>query len=128
MEVKCKCDCCGQTLEKANLDDKESCPNCGATARFFTHVHVEETKIFESTHSRVKDPNLPSKRKLRLDLINGYEWSVALEKYVKKIREINRMDNHYHERIEDPDSGEVIHEKTEPLNEHIGHGYAKFKS
>lgn len=40
---------------------------------------------------------------------------------------IDRENNRYREIIRDPDTGHVIHEVDEPLDEHRGHGCAKRK-
>ena len=67
-------------------------------------------------------------KKVRVEFFDGYECSVALEKHVKKARVIDKRQDHYHEKAEDPDSGKVIHECTMPLSEHRNHSYAKFKN
>ena len=129
MEVKvcAKCDCCWEGPEEENIDDRQPCPECGATARKVSIHIVDEITVRESIGGIVKDPSLPSKKKVRVEVFDGYEWSVALEKDVKKSRIIDRRENEYHERIQDPDTGEIIHERKEPLSSHQGHGYAKFK-
>ena len=129
MEVKvcAKCDFCWEGPEDENSDKREPCPECGATARKIS-LRIEDGIAFrESIGGKIKDPKLPSKKKLRVEFFDGYEWSIALEKHVKKSRLIDKRQNQYHEKVEDPDTGEVIHEKREPLNEHQGHGYAKIK-
>ena len=46
---------------------------------------------------------------------------------MKKSRVIDKYKNEYKEKVTDPDTGEVVHHNEEPLSEHYGHGYAKFK-
>ena len=46
---------------------------------------------------------------------------------MKLERHIDRDNDHYHEKVTDPETGEIIHESDEPLSEHQGHGSAKTK-
>ena len=124
MKVCAKCEYC---WEEASSEIREPCPECGSMAARRLTLHIEDKVQFrESIGGKTKDPNLPSRKKIRVEFFDGYEWSVALEKYVRKSKVIDKRQNHYHEKIEDPDTGKVIHECTEPLSEHRGHGYAKF--
>lgn len=126
MEVKvcALCEYCWEIPEE-NIDNQEPCPECGSTARQIS-LHIEQTiGARGSLGGKVKDPSLPSRQKIRVEFFNGYEWSVELEKDIKKLRLIDKRQDHYHEKVEDPDTGEVLHECTEPLNEHKGHGNAK---
>ena len=76
---------------------------------------------------KIKDPNLPSRKKVRAEFYQGYEKSEALGKDVRKTRDIDRCNNLYHEKVEDPETGEIVHECTEPLSNHRGHGNDKKK-
>lgn len=129
MEVKvcAKCDFCWEGPEDESINDREPCPECGAIGRKVS-IHIAEgITTRESIGGKIKDPNLPSKKKVRVEFFDGYEWSVALEKHVKKSKLIDKRENKYKEKIEDPDTGKIIHECEEPLSNHQGHGYAKFK-
>jgi hypothetical protein len=44
---------------------------------------------------------------------------------MEKRRLIDRDGDRYEEAVVDPATGETIHERTEPLSEHWGHGSAK---
>jgi len=128
MEVKvcANCEYCWEGAEEEHPEFREACPKCGAVARRIS-VHIKENALLrESYGGKIKDPNLPSKKKVRVEFFDGYECSVALEKQVKKSRTIDRRENTYHEKVQDPETGEVLHECTEPLKKHKGHGYAKF--
>jgi hypothetical protein len=128
MEVKvCVCDYCWEGLEEDNIDEREPCPECGATARKISLRIEEGIKVRESIGGKIKDPRLPSEKKVRIEFFDGYEWSVALEKDVKKSRLIDKREDKYNESVEDPDTGEIIHEFKGTLSDHQGHGYAKFK-
>jgi hypothetical protein len=55
----------------------------------------------------------------------GKEWRHALQRMVHVYRDLNRETNRYRERVTDPETGEVLREVDEPLDEHTGHGSAK---
>jgi hypothetical protein len=48
-------------------------------------------------------------------------------RWMKLERRIDREENHYYEKITDPDTGKIIHLSDEPLSRHQGHGSAKSK-
>lgn len=81
-----------------------------------------------SIHETVKGKSnkMPGKRKPFFEMQTGEEKSVDRNKWVKKDRVIDRENDIYFEKVEDPDTGEVIHECSEPLSMHFGHGSAKF--
>ena len=129
MEVKVcvKCEFCWEGPDELNVTEREPCPQCGSTARRF-EMHFEDKVAFhESWAGKIRDPSLPSKKKVRVEFFDGHQWSVALEKFVHKVRVLDKREDHYHEKVVDPETGELIHECTEPLSEHQGHGSAKPK-
>lgn len=58
---------------------------------------------------------------------SGFDKSHKLGKDVFKSRLIDRRGNHYFEEVVDVDNDEVMHQCSEPLSEHYGHGSAKKK-
>ena len=62
---------------------------------------------------------------------NHVEWHVRQEPRadgkgrVGRLTVIDRRQDLYHERVVDIATGQTIHEVTEPLSEHRGHGTAK---
>lgn len=129
MEIKV-CLGCGFRWE-CNLDiesrHQKPCPQCGSIARKFDELCQEILHSSEAWEVRTKDTSLPSKKKERGKLFNGQQWSEERKKMVNKVVDIDRRQDHYHEKIIDPETGEVIHECTEPLSQHQGHGSAKLK-
>jgi restriction endonuclease Mrr len=57
----------------------------------------------------------------------GIDPPVLLEKPVKKSVLRDKREDHYHEKVIDPDTRETIHECEEPLSKHQDHGSAKYK-
>lgn len=56
---------------------------------------------------------------------SGDEFGVKLQRWLKKVRVIDRENDQYREKVWDPETGEVIHACEEPLSQHFGHGSAK---
>lgn len=57
----------------------------------------------------------------------GWEWCVSLGRYVKKASHFDKRGNRRVERVEDPDTGQVMTNVDHRLREdHQGHGSAKF--
>ena len=56
---------------------------------------------------------------------SGDSYSHDRQKWVELHRDVNRLEDRYHEIVRDLETGEVLHECEEPLSEHQGHGSAK---
>ncbi len=69
----------------------------------------------------------PGYRRPIAEGVSGDSFFHRLSKWVRLERLIDRLANHYREKVTDPDTGEVIHECDEPLDQHTGHGSAKPK-
>ena len=68
-----------------------------------------------------------TKRNASIHSISEDSFSHRLGRWVKRSMTINRRDDRYTERVEDPATGETIHECDELLSEHQGHGSARSK-
>ncbi len=88
---------------------------------------LDGIKAHNSIGGKVKDPKFPSRKKVRVEFFDGFEWSVKYEKFVMKTVLRDKREDKYIEKVTDPDTGEILHECVEPLSKHQGHGYAKFK-
>lgn len=55
----------------------------------------------------------------------GDSYSYAQRRWVQLRRVIDRRNNRYQEKIEDPETGEVLRDVDEPLSDHIGRGDAR---
>jgi hypothetical protein len=129
MEIKicANCEFCWESQEDIDLSHREPCPECGSISRKFNMLCQDNLQFHEAWKGKIKDTALPSKKKVRVEFFDGQEWSVALEKFVNKVVLRDKRQDHYHEKVVDPDTGTIIHECTEPLSKHKNHGNAKFK-
>lgn len=84
-------------------------------------------EFHDSVKLVVKAPALGSRGKKRREVFTGAEQRKSTGAWVDKKRVIDRDHDLYHERVKDEATGEIIHEVTEPLSSHIGHGSAKPK-
>lgn len=106
---------------------RKHCPKCGSSVRALTESIEEGIKFHEAWQGKIKDPSLPSKKKIRVWFFDGYQWSVLLGKFVKKSVTGDKRADLYHEKVTDPDTGEIIYESSGTVRGHTDHGSAKFK-
>ena len=115
-----KCKDCGTQIE-INAEGMPClpCPNCGGNSLL---IELEEqVEIHEMLGLKAKTQG---KRKPILELKSGDEMRVSRGEWVSKERRIDRENDHYMERVVDKD-GKVIHDVSERLSDHIGHGSAR---
>lgn len=115
-----QCDNCGHVWNY----DSEVCPSCGSKQQTITFHITEKSSpiIVDMLSAAVKE--IGKKKPILEEKVGSEIWKDK-GKYVTKKRIIDRENNHYYEKIVDPDTKEVIHECDEPLTEHFGHGSAK---
>ncbi|HHS7810286.1 hypothetical protein [Pseudomonas putida] len=124
------CTDCGKKLdEKAGDRDRGACPQCGSMGRV---IHLElsdnvDCPVTEWLDLKVKNENLPSKKKLRTHIQTGQQLSTRLGRYVDKERVLDKDNDRYMEIVTDPLTGEVLRHCEEALSVHQGHGSAKTK-
>lgn len=129
MPLTVKCDGCGFQSEVRSGPAPDSCPVCGFMP-LFRHVYIVAPPIsFGAIHDlvtvKVKNPSLPSKKKLRKEIISGADLCRKTGEYLDKYRLVDKDNNRYIETVKDPASGEVIHHCDEFLSEHRRHGSDK---
>lgn len=103
-------------------ESRKPCPKCGSK-RITFQVKIAETITLRSMlgiKSRRKGEKKPY-----VEMKSGDDLHRKTGRWSKLTRHIDREKNHYHERITDAETGDVIHETDEPLSEHTGHGSAK---
>ncbi|WP_147310660.1 hypothetical protein [Cupriavidus taiwanensis] len=74
-----------------------------------------------------KDPSRRSKDKLRTHIIAGREIAKSTDRWMDKVRIIDKNNDYYREHVTDRESGEVFRDVEEPLSRHFGRGTAKPK-
>ena len=124
-----KCAQCGkEVVEKDNLSghERSPCPYCGSTSRVLVRVMNENLPIYDRFRSELKGALLRSGRPGR-ELSQGHDLHRKTGIWMLLTRLIDRKNNLYHEKIVNPNTGEVVHERKERLSKHIGHGSAKIK-
>lgn len=126
-----RCSECGIELDqKPSEPDRKPCPDCGSMQKTL-HIGIVDTIPFTVTEwldIKATQPSRPKKKRLRMHLQTGQQFSTKLGKYVEKERLIDKDNDRYMEKVTDPDSGDIIHLCEQPLKAHQGHGSAKFKA
>jgi len=126
-----KCGDCGEPcIPVREGDERARCRRCGSFAKHIHLVFVDEANLTVTDFLDVqsKNVNVTGKRKIRRHLQTGSQWSVSREKFVDKVRDIDRDADTYYERVVDPETGDVLRYCEEPLSEHFGRGSAKPRS
>ena len=124
------CASCGEPIpEVPGLPSEERirCPNCGSTSREYRMVFSETLAMHGFIDGKKKSRRFPSKRKVRIHLQAGDQINQRTGRWVFKERRIDKdvSPAWYFERITDPETSKVIHERSEPLEKHTGHGSAR---
>jgi len=125
-----RCAKCGEAIPEEPglpLEDRMPCPACGSTARAFAKVFHEVVEVHAFVDGKKRAAGLASKKKVRVHLQQGDQLNHETGLWVLKERRIDKDASPawYFERITDPETGEVIHECSEPLDKHTGHGGAE---
>jgi DNA-directed RNA polymerase subunit RPC12/RpoP len=101
------------------------CPLCSSKVHDMILRVEDSIHIMEKLKTRIYDNSFPSKKKRRIETVDGDDYSFDRKKYVKLTRVIDRNRNRYYELVEDPETGETIRLIDEPLTKHTGRGSAK---
>ena len=127
-DLQIECSKCGKIYEAESYKGIK-CQSCGAPLRMVAVIKSELS--VEDMLSTVKfagkdKENGKKKRDYKvIEGMAGAEYSVSRDKYVDKVRVIDRTANRYYEKVINPDNNEVMHYCEESLTEHFGHGSAK---
>ena len=107
------CQNCGAELSP----DASPCPKCGSRLRRIVAVVSETIKVKEGLSMRHKRKGF---KRFMVEIIQGWFPSKhpRASDGVDKLRIIDKERDEYHEVVKDAVSGEVIHEKHEPLSQH----------
>lgn len=123
--------CANCKIELANGPtdtDITPCPRCGSIVRVCDQTLTDGMAFHDGHRVKAKNPALQSSKKLRIDAYSGVEHSRKFGKLVRVHRTIDKDNKWYSEQVVDLQTGELLHECSEPLPQHIGHGTAKPKS
>jgi uncharacterized C2H2 Zn-finger protein len=113
-EVKCCCQHCGIELPPSHTG---KCPRCGKIGK---DCKVNATAVV-GIHSRIK---VRQKRKdfdkFIKEIIQGWfpSGDPKLTKGVDMVRIVDKENKKYDHIVKNADTGEIIHEEHEPLNQH----------
>ncbi|MDA0574110.1 hypothetical protein [Burkholderia gladioli] len=106
-------------------EERLPCQRCGSNAKHVDLVFQEVVTATDFLEVKSKSATVKGARKIRRHLQIGSQWSTAREKFVDKVRDIDRDADTYFERVIDPETGEVFRLCEEPLSEHFERGSAK---
>ena len=120
------CADCGNNMGEYTSDKEtvDKCSKCGSHNLSRLVTLSDGIEFHENIKGRSN--KMPGKKKPYSEFQGGEEWSVDKKCYVDKVRRIDRANDVYYEKVVDKKTGEVIHECSEPLSQHFGHGSAKF--
>ncbi len=122
-----KCRECETIIDEASdlpFEKHSPCPKCGSKSRI-VNEHIEDTVIFhgklglKARHGQTGKPFYES--------ISGSDLNHKTGEWMKIERVIDRENDKYKEKIINPKTKEVLRHCEEPLSQHTGHGYAKYK-
>jgi hypothetical protein len=117
------CASCETVLDEvADGEPRQPCHRCGSRLRIMA-VEIEE-RIEVHEMIGVEGRRQGAKEFAFQDR-SGDEFGVKVQRWLKKVRVIDRENDQYREKVWDADTGEVIHGCEEPLSQHFGHGSAK---
>jgi len=122
------CGACQAELDEdphAPAEQRGPCPRCGSVSRHF-EVGISDTITLRSK-LRGKARH-PGEKRPSIEQTVGDDLHRKTGRWMKLHRVIDRLKNWYHERVIDPNSGQVIHECDESLTAHQGHGSATPKA
>lgn len=117
-----RCVDCGNSWEQAVHSPKTPCPTCGSRRRAADVSAEDHEKEIEEARLKVRHGQ---KGPYFFEAKAGDSFSHDRQKWVYRGYIVDREDDDYHERIVDPDTGEVIFEKRHRLSEHRDRGSAK---
>ena len=119
-----ECSDCGIAIEQAAVavEPRLPCPTCGS-ARRSHFVTIAETLVARDGLG-IKAKRRGQKKPY-VEALSFPSHSRRLAKPVHHERLIDRDKDLYHEKVTDYETGAIIHEQSEPLSEHIGHGSDK---
>lgn len=125
-DTKVMCGKCLIHIENENGSEDQQkrmpCPNCGSVSRHISKHLFDTITLKEMVGAKAKRKG---ERKPYIEQLLGDDFSTKLNKWMKKLRIIDRDNDIYKEKVFDPETNYVIHYCEESLKQHVGHGSAK---
>jgi hypothetical protein len=103
---------------------RKACPVCGSTRRTANESVTESVRM--SVRMSTKTQHRDGGKRVVREVTEGDSYHRKTGKWNVMHRLIDWGNDWYHERIRDGETGKVLHENSEPLSEHKGHGSAKW--
>ncbi|MCX5886141.1 MAG: hypothetical protein NT096_09570 [Proteobacteria bacterium] len=122
-----ECKTCGCQFQFDVSKGINLCPQCGSNELVRKVFLQEKIAAHETLKGKIKDKKFSSKKNPRKEFITGAELRKADGKWMQKERLIDKDNNLYKETVIDPETGKIIHQCKESLDNHMGHGSAKKK-
>lgn len=111
-----------ERIRSQTAAERTPCPTCGSTAINWQLDLSDQVTLHSSLKVKAKEPG---RKKPAVELRTGDDLHRKSGRWMKLVRRIDRKTNRYTEKVEDPETGNVIHESDEPLTDHRGHGSDK---
>jgi len=118
------CSECGYEFNHESFGEVSTnpdCPSCGSTKYTIRVTIADPVSLFETIKLKVRIPG----RKPHYESVKGDNLHRDSGIWMKLTRVIDRAKNWYEETVINPDTGEVMHQTSEPLSQHKGHGSDK---
>lgn len=106
-------------------EDRVPCFRCGSKARFFDESLVDGIIVLSNLRTKARHEG---EKKPFYEGFSGEDLHRDSGKWMEKKRTIDRDSNRYSETIKNPETGKIVHDCLEPLDQHKGHGSAKWKN
>jgi hypothetical protein len=121
------CGACGIVLdEKTNMpaEQRQRCSKCGSLTRRINVTCSDTLTLHSKLNLKARHAG---ERRPFMDQTVGDDLHRKSGRWMKLYRLFDRRKEPrwYHEQIIDPETGEVVHECSEPLVDHTDHGSAK---
>jgi hypothetical protein len=120
-----KCGNCGKLLDEERtimVESRRPCPECGSKTRAFDVAVNGILPMHRKLNLKGRHGN---KREPFIEQTVGDDLHRRTGRWMKLQRVIDRLNNWYREIVQDPESGQIVHESNEPLTAHRGHGSAE---
>jgi len=120
-----RCGQCGKELDESfslPVAERSPCPDCGSSTRQFAVTINETIELHSKLSMKGRRPRM---KRPFVEQVSGDDLNRKSGRWMILVRVIDRLNNWYHEVVKDPQTGDVVHESSEPLSEHKGHGPAK---